>query len=207
MSQQILRPKAAALERFLAASDSGTLLESLKRDASRQLADAGVAASNYDFYAVRRNAQAGSEVFGPHQLHIGAYDEETLYGKYASPAFRFRDAIKRLAVHARHCVGASDDPLEFAHRAVLLWSEIGQLKDFFGIADEIDEIIAALRTARFQFLRRDTPTDVISGLAESLDWIAQAPAMDVALVDRVVDRLEAVGVDTFAQDAISGENG
>lgn len=207
MSQQTLRPKAVALEKLFATPDSGTLLESVKRDASRQLADKGIAASNYEFYAVRSNVQVGSEIFGPHKLHLGAYDEDTLYGKHTSPAFRFRDAGKRLAAHAQSCANLSEEPLEYAHQTVLLWSEVGQLKDFFGVADEIDELVAALRTARFQFLRNDTPPSVAVALAEALGWIAQAPAIDLALVDRVVDRLEAAGIDTFAQDAATGVNG
>lgn len=88
-----------------------------------------------------------------------------------------------------------------------MWSEIGQLKDFFKITDEIDELVAALRTARFQFLRRDTPPEVAGALAEVLEWMAQSVRVDVTLVDRVVDRLEAVGVDPFAQDAEARANG
>lgn len=207
MSQQTLRPKAAALEKLFAAPASGTFLESLKRDASRQLADEGLVASNYELYAVRSNVQSGSEIFGPHKLHLGAYDEDALYGKHTSPAFRFRDAVKRLAAHAQRCTNLSEDPLEFAHQVVLLWSEIGQLKDFLGVADEIDELVAALRTARFQFLRNDTPSNVVVALAEALGWIVQTPVLDVTFVDRVGDRLEAAGIDTFAQDADIGANG
>lgn len=207
MSQQTLRPKAAALEKFFAVPETGVFLESLKRDSSRQLADEGVAASNYELYAVRHNVQAGSEIFGPHKLHLGAYDEDALYGKHTSPAFRFRDAIKRLTANAQRCAHLGAEPLEFAHQMVLLWSEIGQLKDFLGVADEIDELVAALRTARFQFLRCDTPPEVAGALAEAFGWIAHAGVLDVTLIDRVVDRLEAAGIDTFAQDATKGGNG
>lgn len=115
MSNQTLTPKALALEAQLATPGNGTLLESLKRGVSRQLADQGVAASQYDLYAVRRNDQAGPEVHGPHPLHAGGYDEDTLYGQHISPAFRFRAAVGRLAGRAWQCMEAGADALEFAH--------------------------------------------------------------------------------------------
>ena len=85
--------------------------------------------------------------------------------------------------------------------AVLLWSEMGQLKDFLEITGEIDELVAAWRTLRFQFICRDTPPEVIRALGDTLEWVSRAINIDVALVDRVIDRLEKAEADTFALDA------
>lgn len=201
MSNQLLSTKASALESMLAKAGTGEVIKSLQRDTSRQLADRGITASNYDIYAIRSNRQAGDEIYGPHKVHVGSYDEEMLHGRHTTLAFRFRDAVKRVSAHAQEAAHLAGDPVDFAHRTVLLWSEISQLKDFLTASDEIDELIAGLRTARFQFLRHDTPPEVVSALADVLSWIVQAPVLDLQLVDRVLDRLDAAGIDAFAQDS------
>jgi hypothetical protein len=100
-------------------------------------------------------------------------------------------------------LSVADNQLEFAHQTTLLWSEIGHLKDFLALSNEIDELVAEFRTARHQFLKLDTPKVVVAALVDAFDLIASATRFDESLVDQVIDRIEAAGVDTFAQDGDS----
>ena len=99
---------------------------------------------------------------------------------------------------------ASMDPseVEYGHQVAHLWGDIGRLKEFMGVSSVISEIVAEFRTARFQFLRKDTPRKTARALAVALGLVTEAKRLDVVLVDRVVKALGDGGIDSLAQDAL-----
>jgi hypothetical protein len=94
------------------------------------------------------------------------------------------------------------EELEYGYQATLVWDEVGGLRGFLGASPVITEIVAELRTARFQFLGRDTPITAMKSLASVLGLIAEAENLDESLVDRIVEAFEQGGIDTLAQDAL-----
>ena len=96
----------------------------------------------------------------------------------------------------------SPEEVEYGHQATLVWSEVGRLKEFIGTTAVVSEIVAELRTARFQFLGKDTPPAVIFALASAFRLVAEAKRLDTALVDRVVKTLEAAGIDPLAPEIL-----
>jgi hypothetical protein len=138
---------------------------------------------------------------------VGTYSEETLYGAAGSPVVRFRSAIQALKVRAEEARSANPEEVEYSHQSTLLWAEVGRLKEFIGASPVITEIVAEFRTARFQFLGKDTPPAVIRAVAAALRLIAEAKRFDAALVDRVVEALEEGGIDSLAIDALRDSHG
>jgi len=84
---------------------------------------------------------------------------------------------------------------------------VGRLKEFIGSSPVISEIVAELRTARFQFLGKDTPTTVIKAISSALSLVTHAKRLDESLVDRVVEVLEAAEIDSLAPDALRNPHG
>jgi hypothetical protein len=120
---------------------------------------------------------------------------------------RFRSAIRTLKARADRTGSVTPDEVEYGHQAALVWAEIGRLKEFIGTSAVISELIAELRTARFQFLGKDTPTVAMQAVASALRLITEAHRLDTSLVDRVVEVLEAGGIDSLAPDALRDSDG
>jgi hypothetical protein len=179
-----------------------SLQDFLRDETARRLDSKGLSPSHYDVYLVRRNQLAGDDVVGPKNLHAGKYPEDILYGAAGSPIVRFRFAVQALRVHAARIRSLNPAHVEYGHQVALLWSEIGRLKEFIGVSPVISEIVAELRTARYQFLGKDTPPAVIVALAAVLQLITEANRLETALVDRVVETLEREGIDSQAMDAL-----
>jgi len=174
----------------------------LAEKASTGALQAGVPTSHYDHFLLRRNSAVGDEIFGPKTIQIGTYSETELYGAAGSPSSRFRAAIQALADNARRVSGLDPETLEFSHRITLLWADMGRLKEFIGTTPIITEIVSELRTARFQFLARDTPREMVMALANALKLLVEARRMDTGLVDRFVETLEQGGFDSLAFDIL-----
>ena len=208
MAAQTLTPVARRIdEALLEGRDDNPLLDFLRRESLRRVEAMGSVASEYDIFAVRRNDQLGREVFGPKPLHVGTYSEEALYGAAGSPVVRFRSAIQTLKARAEKTGSVNPEEVEYGHQAALVWAETGRLKEFIGTSSVISELVAELRTARFQFLGKDTPTVVMQAMASALHLIADAKRLDTSLVDRVVEALEAGGIDSLAPDALRDSDG
>ena len=207
MATQGISPTAQKVEAVLSGSASGHLDDFLRQESSREIENKGFSPSDYHIWAVRQNDQAGSEVFGPKNLHVGAYSEEALYGAAGSPLARFRTAIQALRFRAQAAVLMEPDELEYGHQVTMLWAEIGRLKEFIGLSSAISELVAELRTARYQFLGKDTPLSVTRGVTSALRLIVEAKRFDTVLVDGVVEELEESGVDSFAPDALRNLDG
>jgi hypothetical protein len=72
---------------------------------------------------------------------------------------------------------------------------------------QLSEIVAELRTARFQFLGKDTPPMTIRAMALALRLVTDAKRLDAGLLDRVVGVLEEGGIDSLALDSMRDPNG
>jgi len=202
MATQTLSPSARKIEYQLDGSENSHLNAFLRQESSREVEARGFAPSSYDVFAVRRNDQAGNEVFGPKHLLVGTYSEEALYGAAGSLVIRFRSAIQALRVRADRTASMRPGEVEYGHQAALVWAEVGRLKEFIGVSPVISEIVAELRTARFQFLGKDTPPTAMEAVASALSLVAEAKRFDAPLVDRIVKALEHGGIDSLAPDAI-----
>ena len=202
MTTQTLSPSARKIEAQLDGSGSCDLNSFLRQESSREVETRGFAPSYYDVFVVRRNDQAGNEVFGPKRLHVGTYSEEALYGAVDSPVVRFRSAILALKVRAERTASMKPEDVEYGHQTALIWAEVGRFKEFIGISPVISEIAAELRTARFQFLGKDTPPASLQAVASALRLVAEAKRFDAPLVDRIVKALEHGGIDSLAPDAL-----
>jgi hypothetical protein len=99
------------------------------------------------------------------------------------------------------------DDVEYGHQVALIWAEVGRLKEFIGVSSAISEIVAELRTARFQFLGKDTPLVSLQALASALRLIVEAKRLDSRLVDEMVNALEVGGVDSLAVDTLRESDG
>lgn len=207
MAAQELSPTAQKVEAFLSGSARTHLDNFLRQESSREVEANGLTPTNYDIFAVRRNDQVGSEVFGPKNLHVGTYSEEALYGASGSPLARFRSAIQTLRFRAEAAASMIPDEVEYGHQVAMVWAEIGRLKEFIGISSPISEIVAELRTARFQFLGKDTPVSTARAVASALGLITDAKRFDTVLADRVVKTLEGGGIDSLAPDALRNLDG
>jgi hypothetical protein len=115
---------------------------------------------------------------------------------------RFRFAIQSLKARAERTASLTPEDVEYGHEAAILWAEIGRLKEFIGNSSVVSELVAELRTARFQFLGKDTPAPTTQALASALRLVAEAKRFDTLLVDRVVEALEKGGFDPLAPDAL-----
>ena len=202
MDSLTLSPAARQIETQFEQRNSNQLQNYLKDETARHLESKGLSPSEYDVYLVRRNQLAGDDVVGPKALHAGRYAEDLLYGAGGSPIARFRSAVQALKVRAEKTGSVSSEDVEYGHQAALVWSDVGRLKEFMGTSPVITEIVAELRTARFQFLGKDTPPTAIQAVASALHLVAEAKRLDTALVDRVVETLDAGGIDSLAPDVL-----
>lgn len=207
MNSPALSPQARRVESLLESSEPNPLDDLLRQESQRKVEAIGCVRSSYDVFAVRRNPQHGDEVFGPKTFHVGTYSEEMLYGAAGSPLVRFRSAIQALKSRAEQAGAANPEDIEYTHQSTLLWAEVGRLKEFIGMSPVVSEIVAEFRTARFQFLGKDTPPAVIRAVAAAFRLIAGAKRFDTALVDRVVEGLEEGGIDSLAIDALRDSHG
>jgi hypothetical protein len=207
MASQEVSPTARSVEALLNGSVSNHLNEFLKQETAQKIETKGFPPSSYDIFAVRRNDQVGHEIFGPRQLHIGTYSEEELYGASGSPLARFRTAVQALKVRVEAAASMKLDDVEYGHQVALIWAEVGRLKEFIGVSSAISEIVAELRTARFQFLGKDTPLVSLQALASALRLIVEAKRLDSRLVDEMVNALEVGGVDSLAVDTLRESDG
>jgi len=205
MATQTLSPAARNIGSLLDGSESSHLNAFPRQEPSLEIE--GFATSNYDVFAVRRNDQAGNEVVGPKHLHVGTYSEEALYGAAGSLMVRFRSAIQALKVRAERAASVTPEEVEYGHQAALVWAEVGRLKEFIGTSPVVSEIVAELRTARFQFLGKDTPTTAMGAVVSALSLVAQAKRFDASLVDRIVAALEIGGIDSLAPDGLRDSDG
>lgn len=203
----LLTPAACQIEVQLQRRNSNPLQDYLNDEATRHLQEKGLGPSDYDMFLVRRNQFAGSEVFGPNAWHAGKYNEKTLYGAAGSPIFRFRSAIQALKILADKAKSIDPENVEYGHQATLFWSEVGKLKDFVGLSPVISEIVAEMRTARFQYLEKDTPLPALDAVAEALRLLTEANRLDPELVDVVVSILEEGGIDSLAQEGLREAHG
>lgn len=207
MVNKSLSPASLQVEALLDTTEKNPLLDFLRQESLRQVEASGAVPSSYDIFAIRRNDQLGDEVFGPKRLYVGNYSDEALYGAAGSPLARFRSAIGALKVRAGRTASLNPEEVEYGHQAALLWAEVGRLKEFIGTSAVISEIVAELRTARFQLLGKDTPPAAIQAVATALRLVAEAKRLDAALVDRVVQTLEEGGIDSLAPDALRDPSG
>jgi len=200
-------PTSRQIEALLDSGKKNPLDDFVRQESLRQVEASGAAPSSYDIFAVRRNDQLGDEVFGPKRLHVGSYSEQALYGIVGSHVLRFRSAIQDLKGRAEKAASADPAEVEYGHQVALVWAEVGRLKEFIGSSPVISEIVAELRTARFQFLGKDTPTTVIKAISSALSLVTHAKRLDESLVDRVVEVLEAAEIDSLAPDALRNPHG
>src|SRR5690349_18694620 len=113
-------PSSTALKVEALLEGSGSNLDDFLREESIRAVEAkGLTPSSYDVFAVRRNDQTGSEVFGPKLLHVGTYSEEALYGAAGSPLVRFRAAIQALKAHADKISSLDHQQVEYGHQTAL----------------------------------------------------------------------------------------
>lgn len=202
-----LTPASRQIEAMLDSGRTNPLDEFMRQQSLRQLEMSGAVPSNYDIFAVRRNDQVGDEVFGPKCLHVGHYSEEALYGIAGSPLLRFRAAIQDLKSRAEKASSADPGNVEYGHQVSLVWAEVSRLKGFMGSSPVISEIVAELRTARFQFLGKEVPISVMRALFSALSFVTESKHLDTTLVDRIVDVLEEGGIDSLAPDVLRDPNG
>ncbi len=207
MNSFTLSSTARQIETQFEQTGTNPLQAYLRDETARQLEANALSPSDYDVYLVRRNQLAGDDVIGPKILHAGRYSEDILYGAAGSPMARFRSTISVLKTRAERTGSLGPDDVEYGHQASLLWAEVGRLKEFIGISPVISEIVAELRTARFQFLGKDTPPTAIQAVAAALRLIVEAKRLDTAVVDRVVAILEDGGIDSLAPDVLRDSRG
>lgn len=207
MSLQTISPASRKIETQFE-EGSGNLIHAYLRDeTARKLESNGLAPSEYDVYLVRRNQFAGDDAIGPKTLHAGRYSEDALYGAGGSPIARFRSAVQALNDRSEKALSTNSDEVEYGHQSALVWVEVGRLKEFIGISPAISEIVAEFRTARFQFLSKDTPPTAMRSIALALRLVAEAKRLDTTLVDCVVEALANGGIDSFAPDSLRDSRG
>ena len=206
MDRQTLSSHDSKMEHLLAQSGSNPVQRFVSKQAQTRVESLSASPSSYDLYVVRKNPQAGGEIFGPARIHVGTYSTDELYGPTGSRLQQFRDAISALARHAATIVQLDGDSLEWAHQCTLFWVELGTLRTFLGTSATLSEIIAELRTARFQYLGKDTPVTAMKAMANALGLLVDAPRWDGALVDRFIDILESGGFDSLAPEALRADD-
>lgn len=202
-----LSPASRQIEALLDAKEKNPLTDFIRQETLRSVESAGFAPSSFDIFAVRRNDQVGSEVFGPKPLHVGTYSEEELYGAAGSPLLRFRSAMQSLKATADRTAQLDPDEVEYGHQTALFWADVGRLKDFMGSSTVISEIVAELRTARFQFIAQDTPKSAVQAIVAALSLVVNAQRLDTSLVDRFVDVMESGGIDPLAPAGLRNFDG
>ena len=202
MSRQTISPTAARLENLLS-QKSGNSLQDFSREVAHDFVlGKNLSPSDFSLFIVRNTKGVGDEIFGPKPLQVAKYTESELYGASGSSSARFRTALLACAARARQASGTGGEDVEYGHQATLLWAEVGRLKEFVGLTPDVSGMVAALRTARFQYLGKDTPPTAVKAIADAIGLVVEAARWDEALVDRFVDILELGGFDSFAPDAL-----
>jgi hypothetical protein len=206
MNRQLLSPAARAHENQL--EEPG---DNLAKRQIRELAELSPAAQLappgfYQLYAVRSHATAGKEIFGQKTpVLLGRYDESDLYGPALStPKVAFKSALVLMKDRAaRLALLDPDDPdtAEYGHQAALFWADVAALKGFIGTSPILTEVVAELRTLRFQFLRKDTPPTIFQALAVALGCFVESSHWDTSAVDQFVETLEHAGYDSLIIDS------
>lgn len=207
MDPQTLSPASRQVEALLDGRADNSLQTYLRQEGARLLEARGDSPSRYELFAVRRNSGVGDDAFRVKPLPLGSYSETELYGAAGSALARFRTAVRTLADRAEAAAALPPEEIEYAHQTTLLWAEVGKLKEFLGVSAAITGVVAELRTARFQFLGKDTPPACVQALARALRQVAEARRLDVALVDEVVETLGRGGVDSLAPEALRAPHG
>lgn len=205
MASGNLSAAAQQIEAQLGQRNINPLQTFLRDETGRSLESKGLSHSEYDVYLVRRNKLAGEEVIGPKTLHTGKYSEDVLYGVTGSRLVSFLFAVRALGSRAETAT-TNQDETEYGHQVALVWTEVGRLKEFLGASPVVSELVAEFRTARFQFLGIDTPRPTMKALSAALHLVANAQRFDTSLVDRVVEAMEAGGIDPLAQDSTRDSN-
>jgi hypothetical protein len=202
-----LNAVSQAVEEMLDAGRNQHLFGFLREESKRAVESQGASPASYEMFLVRSSGTHSPEIFGPRQIPAGTYSAEELYGAAGSPLAHFRSAVRTLLARAVAAGAASPGSLDYSHHVALLWADVGRLNEFIGASTSISEIVAELRTARFQFLGKDTPESVLHALRTALKVVAEAKRLDEGVVDRVLDSLEAGGIDSLAPDALRDRDG
>jgi hypothetical protein len=211
MNRQSLSPVVLAHEYQLEQPGDNRAKQELSAFAKRSPRAQQMERASYDLYAVRSHPTVGTEIFATKlQVHLGNYSERDLYGKgLGNPTIAFKSALSLLKDRAdRLTLLDPDDPdtAEYGHQAALLWADVGALKSFIGTSPVVTEVVAELRTLRFQFLRKDTPPAIFQSLATALGGLIETAAWNTSAVDRLVETLEHAGYDSLVIDSLRVPN-
>lgn len=207
MNKQLLSPLAQKFEGLLDRPEDNYAKQRVRELASQSPAAQQLRAATYDLVLVRRHDSVGDEVFSQRNVPLGKYSEHDLYGEKGSPVVAFKNALDSLHAHAERIIKLEAASLEYTHQVTLFWANSGRLKTFLGVNSAISELVAEVRTARFQFIGKDTPAAMIRALAAGLKRVIDAPRMDSSTVDCFVETLEAAGFDSLVIDANRHANG
>lgn len=195
------------LESLLEGGQNRRLFGYLGEESRRAVESKGASPADYQMFLVRSSDTLPSEIFGPQRISGGTYSAEELYGASGSPLAHFRSTVRTLLARAEAAAVASPGGPGYSHHVTLLWADVARLNEFMGASKAISEIVAELRTARFQFLGKDTPESVLHALRAALKVVAEAKRLDEGVVDCVVETLEAGGIDSLAPDALRDGDG
>lgn len=205
MSVSMLTSRAVHVEQQFDSEKSNFLRNFLEHEKATSVESKGLAPSNYEVFAVRRNANAGVEIFGPKKFAIGTYTEEALYGASTSPLPAFFSAVRTLQTKAEGIRTIEENEIEFAYQVTLFWAEVNKLSQFLGVSASVSEIVSELLTARAQFVKRDTPPGAIAAIADALRILSEAKRLNSLIVEKITDTLETGGIDPLAVDALRRE--
>lgn len=199
MSAQFQSTREAAVQISLDGTQQDGLNAFLKQRAAEQVESRGWNPVNYDLYAVRRD---GTELHGPKNIRVDSYSAEQLYGNLQSPVPRFKAAIAHLAANADRIARMDTGAADYDYEATLFWADTARLKEFIGCHPVVSGIVAELLTAHFQVRGTETPPALLGAISAALREAVDARHWSPAVVDRLVDRMEAGGFDTFAPERL-----
>jgi hypothetical protein len=202
MNHQLLARKGTEFDQLLDSPDDNSAKQRIRELARLSPMAQQLPAASYDVFTVRRNSESDAEIFSQKNVLLGTYRGEDLYGTDGSRIVAFKSALQGLRLRVEQILKIDAESVEYAHQVALLWSDVGHLKDFLGASPEITELVAELRTARFQFLRRDTPVAMLDSMAKALRFVGDSPRWNAEMVDRFVEILEEAGFDSLAIDGL-----
>jgi len=202
MNHQLLARKGTEFDQLLDSPGDNSAKQRIRELARLSPMAQQLPAASYDVFTVRRNSDSDAEIFSQKNVLLGTYRGEDLYGTDGSRIVAFKSALQGLRLLVEQILKIDAESVEYAHQVALLWSDVGHLKDFLGTSPEITELVAELRTARFQFLRRDTPVAMLDSMAKALRFVGDSPRWNAEMVDRFVEILEEAGFDSLAIDGL-----
>jgi hypothetical protein len=202
MNHQLLARKGTEFDQLLDSPGDNSAKQRIRELARLSPMAQQLPAASYDVFTVRRNSDSDAEIFSQKNVLLGTYRGEDLYGTDGSRIVAFKSALQGLRLRVEQILKIDAESVEYAHQVALLWSDVGHLKDFLGTSPEITELVAELRTARFQFLRRDTPVAMLDSMAKALRFVGDSPRWNAEMVDRFVEILEEAGFDSLAIDGL-----